>query len=156
MSQHPVIARAQAPALRKPLDNQKNVGSDMSMMFFVHSREPKRFARPDQHHIKGLNTECIARVALPPPSWIAGPEYAFLRSDPEDGSSNCAFFSLNMALYSQSIPPEWEQTWFFMYGRVHPYALTWEMEQGERHDADEGPQDYCIPAIIIRDQSYHP
>jgi hypothetical protein len=128
----------------------------MSMMFFVHSREPKRFARPDQHHIKGLNTECIARVALPPPSWIAGPEYAFLRSDPEDDSSYCAFFSLNMALYSQSIPPEWEQTWFFMYGRVHPYALTWEMEQDEGRDAGEAPQDYCIPAIIIRDQSYQP
>jgi hypothetical protein len=43
-----------------------------------------------------------------------------------------------------------------MYGRVHPYALTWELEQDEGHDAGDGPQDYCIPAIIVRDQIYQP
>ena len=127
----------------------------MSMMFFVYPRAPKRFARQDQHLIKGLNAESIARVALPPPSWITTPDYASLRS--EDDSSNYAYFSLNMSLYSQTIvPSEWDQTWFFMYGRVHPYALTWEIDPDEGPDAAEAPLDYCIPALIIRDQGYQP
>ena len=127
------------------------------MMFFVYPRAPKRFTRPDQHQIKGLNTESIARVALPPPTWINASEYLSLRSTSEDGSSDCAYFSLNMSLYSQSIvPSEWDQTWFFMYGRVHPYALTWEIEPDEGLDPAEAPIDYCIPALIIRDYGYQP
>ncbi|KAH7026764.1 hypothetical protein B0J12DRAFT_556804, partial [Macrophomina phaseolina] len=142
---------------RKPLDNQKNAGGDMSMMFFVYPRSPRTFARPDQQQIKGLNTETIARIALPTPSWIAGPEYASLRSDPENDSSNGSFFSLNISIYSQTIvPSDWEQMWFFMYGRVHPYALTWEIEPDEGLDSGEAPLDYCIPALIVRDQGYQP
>ncbi|KAH7033920.1 hypothetical protein B0J12DRAFT_679897 [Macrophomina phaseolina] len=62
-----------------------------------------------------------------------------------------------MSIYSQPIvPSEWEQTWFLMYGRVHPYALTWEIEPDEGLDAGEAPLDYCIPALIVRDQGYQP
>ncbi|EKG12707.1 hypothetical protein MPH_10165 [Macrophomina phaseolina MS6] len=129
----------------------------MSMMFFVYSRSPRTFARPDQQQIKGLNTETIARITLPTPSWIAGPEYASLRSDPENDSSNGSFFSLNISIYFQTIvPSDWEQMWFFMYGRVHPYALTWEIEPDEGLDSGEALLDYCIPALIVRDQGYQP
>ncbi|KAH7237980.1 hypothetical protein B0J15DRAFT_538480 [Fusarium solani] len=95
---------------RKPLESQTNAGSDMSMMLFVQPDCPSRFAYQDQHRVKGLNAEALARVFLPAPSWILTPEYAQLRSGPDN-------------------PSEWTEQWFFMNGRVHPYALTWEVEQ---------------------------
>ncbi|KAM6514019.1 hypothetical protein FALCPG4_015201 [Fusarium falciforme] len=79
---------------RKPLGTQTNAGSDMSMMLFVQPDCPSRFAYQDQHRIKGLNAEALARVFLPAPSWILTLEYAQLRSD-RDNHSTCIFFSLN-------------------------------------------------------------
>ena len=62
-----------------------------------------------------------------------------------------------MSIYNQTIvPSEWENMWFFMYGRVHPYALTWEVEPGGGLETTDGLKDYSIPAIITRDQDYQP
>ncbi|KAH7109967.1 hypothetical protein EDB81DRAFT_849270 [Dactylonectria macrodidyma] len=47
---------------RKPLESQTNTGSDMSMMLFVQPDCPSRFAYQDQHCIKGLNAEALART----------------------------------------------------------------------------------------------
>ncbi|EEU38437.1 uncharacterized protein NECHADRAFT_88569 [Fusarium vanettenii 77-13-4] len=97
---------------RKPLESQTNAGSDMSVMLFVQPDCPSKFAYQDQHRINGLNAEALARVFLPAPPWILTPEYAQLRSD-----------------------PEWTEQWFFMNGRVHPYTLTWEIEQRDGPEA---------------------
>ncbi|KAH6870922.1 hypothetical protein B0T10DRAFT_417962, partial [Thelonectria olida] len=105
---------------RKPLETQKNTGGDMSMVFFVQPDCPSRFAYPDKHRIKGLNAEAIARVYLPLPSWIMATEYITLRADP-DNSSTCIFFN----------------GWFLMNGRVHPYALTWEIEQDDGSESEQ-------------------
>ncbi|KAH8665656.1 hypothetical protein BGZ61DRAFT_431089 [Ilyonectria robusta] len=132
---------------RKPLETQTNAGSDMSMMLFVQPDCPSRFAYQNQYHIKGLNAEALARVFLPAPSWILTPEYAQLRSDPYNPSS-CIFFSLNLSIYNQPvIASEWSEQWFFMNGRVHPYALTWEVEQrdGLESDTDHFP---AIPPVV--------
>ncbi|KAJ4136672.1 hypothetical protein NW754_002237 [Fusarium falciforme] len=44
-----------------------------------------------------------------------------------------------------------------MNGRVHPYALTWEVEQRDGLESDTGAiTQYTIPALIIRDQGYQP
>ncbi|KAH8656361.1 hypothetical protein BGZ61DRAFT_540935 [Ilyonectria robusta] len=141
----------------KPLESQTNAGSDMSMMVFIQPDCPSRFAYQDQHRIKGLNAEALARVFLPAPSWILTPEYAQLRSDP-DNPSSCIFFSLNLSIYNQPVvASEWTEQWFFMNGRVHPYALTWEVEQRDGLESDTGAiTQYTIPALIIRDQGYQP
>ncbi|KAF6525624.1 hypothetical protein HZS61_011419 [Fusarium oxysporum f. sp. conglutinans] len=91
MSSSSPVAHA-SPHLRKPLDTQRGTGGDMSMMFFAQPDCPSRFAHQDQHHIKGLNAETLARIFLPPPSWLLAAEYAPLRSD-VDGSSTSIFFS---------------------------------------------------------------
>ncbi|KAM6505394.1 hypothetical protein FSOLCH5_014614 [Fusarium solani] len=142
---------------RKPLESQTNAGSDMSMMLFVQPDCPSRFAYQDQHRVKGLNAEALARVFLPAPSWILTPEYAQLRSGP-DNPSGCIFFSINLSIYNQQvIASEWTEQWFFMNGRVHPYALTWEVEQRDGPESDTGAiTQYTIPALIIRDQGYQP
>jgi hypothetical protein len=145
----------QSAAPRKPLDVQKGVGGDMSMMFFVQTQIPKKFSSTDDQQIKGLNVETIAAIPFPTPPWMAADEYAALR--PDHGSSIWRQFSLNLSLYTQPIiPSDWEDQWFFMYGRVHPYALTWEhLPEDGFYDIDE-PQDYTIPALIVRDLGYQP
>ncbi|KAG7424477.1 hypothetical protein Forpi1262_v014582 [Fusarium oxysporum f. sp. raphani] len=126
-------------------------------MLFVQPDCPSRFAYQDQHRIKGLNAEALARVFLPAPSWILTPEYAQLRSDP-DNPSGCIFFSINLSIYNQQVvASEWTEQWFFMNGRVHPYALTWDIEQRDGLEPDTGAiTQYTIPALIIRDQGYQP
>ncbi|KAF6525541.1 hypothetical protein HZS61_011336 [Fusarium oxysporum f. sp. conglutinans] len=156
MSSFSPVAHA-SPHLRKPLDTQRGTGGDMSMMFFAQPDCPSRFAHQDQHRIKGLNAETLARIFLPPPSWLLAAEYAPLRSDVDD-SSTSIFFSLNLSIYNQPIvASEWIEEWFFMNGRVHPYALAWEVEQ---HDGLESDADctllYTMPALIVRDQGYQP
>jgi hypothetical protein len=130
----------------------------MSIMFFVQPGCPSRFASPDQHRVKGLNAETIARVILPTPPWLMAPDYSPLRTDPADPSPSI-FFSLNLSIYNQQIVPEaWFDQWFFMAGRVHPFALTWEVERqdGLEESVDGGPLAYTIPALIVRDQGYQP
>jgi hypothetical protein len=144
---------------RKPLDSQKNTGGDMSMFFFVQSEFVKQFTSPEKHHVKGLNAESVAMVPFPPPSWITSPVYTALRAK-EDNSDRC-FFSLNFSMYDPSIDlSDWNMQWFFMYGRVHPYALSWEVQL---HDQDPEIIEmigdsayYTIPALIVRDQGYQP
>ncbi|KAJ4128312.1 hypothetical protein NW754_002304 [Fusarium falciforme] len=43
-----------------------------------------------------------------------------------------------------------------MAGRVHPFALTWEVEcqDGLEESVDSGLLAYTIPALIVRDQGY--
>lgn len=142
---------------RGPLDNQRNIGGDMSMMFFARSQCPRKFTSPEQHQIKNLNFETIAGIIFPPPTWITNPEYRFLLADSIYSSNdnlNWCYFSLNFSMYNQSLDPsEWDDRWFSMYGRVHPYALTWEVEPDETSD---GLQDYTIPVLTVRDQGYQP
>ncbi|KAJ4076783.1 hypothetical protein NW760_015356 [Fusarium oxysporum] len=146
------------PHARKPLASQRSAGGDMSITFFVQPGCPSRFASSDQHRVKGLNAETIARVILPAPPWLTAPDYLQLRTDPADPSPSI-FFSLNLSIYNQQIVPEdWFDQWFFMAGRVHPFALTWEVERQDGLDesVDSGLLAYTIPALIVRDQGYQP
>ncbi|KAH6961723.1 hypothetical protein BKA56DRAFT_737073 [Ilyonectria sp. MPI-CAGE-AT-0026] len=129
----------------------------MSMMVFVQPDFPSRFAYQDQHRIKGLNAEAIARAFLPAPSWILTPEYAQLRSD-LDNPSGYISLSINLSIYNQQVvASEWTEQWSFMNGRVHPYALTWDVEQRHGLESDTGAiAQYTIPTLIIRDQGYQP
>ncbi|KAM4061968.1 hypothetical protein HRG_008867 [Hirsutella rhossiliensis] len=129
-------ADSSAPHLRKPLGSSKGAGSDMSMMFFAQPDCPARFAHHDEHRIRGLNAEAIARVLLPVPSWLLEADYAPLRP---------------------IVDTDWSEQWFLMSGRVHPYALAWEVER--RDGLEAGPDDtvlYTVPALIVRDQGYQP
>lgn len=140
---------------RKPLNGQRNVGSDMSMMFFVRTQCPREFTTPVQNLIKGLNVETIAEVFFPSPAWMTNPKYFTLQAESGNDNSNWGSFSLNLSMYNQALVPyDWEGTWFFMYGRVHPYALTWEVEQGNGLETGDNLQNYTIPALIVRDQGY--
>lgn len=105
----------------------------------------------------GLNAETLARIFLPPPSWLLTAKYASLRADTGD-SPTSIFFSLNLSIYSQSIVScEWTEEWFFMNGRVHPYALAWEVEQHDGLESDTGDTLlYTMPALVVRDQGYQP
>ncbi|KAJ3453596.1 hypothetical protein MRS44_017843 [Fusarium solani] len=156
MSSSSPVAHA-SPHLRKPLDTQRDTGGDMSMMFFAQPDCPFRFAHQDQHRIKGLNAETLASIFLPPPSWLLAAEYASLRSDVDD-SPKSIFFSLNLSIYNQPIDAsEWVEQWFFMNGRVHPYALAWEVKQLDGLESDAGRTLlYTMPALIVRDQGYQP
>ncbi|KJZ69956.1 hypothetical protein HIM_10648 [Hirsutella minnesotensis 3608] len=82
MSSSPLPTDVPAPHLRMPLDSQRGAGGEMSMMFFVQPDCPVNFAYQDEHRVKGLNAEAMARVLLPPPAWLLATEYAPLRSDP--------------------------------------------------------------------------
>ncbi|KAH6871910.1 hypothetical protein B0T10DRAFT_589319 [Thelonectria olida] len=137
-----------SPQARKPLDSQRSAGGDMSIIF----------SSSDQHRVRGLNAETIARVVLPTPSWLAAPDYSPLRTDPVDHLPSI-FFSLNLSLYNQQLVPEdWSNQWFYMTGRVHLFALTWELEHraGLEDLADDDVVVYTIPALIVRDQGYQP
>ncbi|KJZ69907.1 hypothetical protein HIM_10692 [Hirsutella minnesotensis 3608] len=150
-------ADSSAPHLRKPLSSSKGTGGDMSMMFFAQPDCPARFAHQDEHRIRGLNAEAIARVLLPVPSWLLESEYAPLRAEGDDLVPSL-FFSLNLSIYGQPVvDTDWSEQWFFMSGRVHPYALSWEVER--RDGLEAGPDDtilYTVPALIVRDQGYQP
>ena len=139
--------KGDAAPRRRPLEYQRNIGNDMSMMCFVRSGSPRSFAHLDRQQIKGFNTEAVARVVFPRQAWLVSAEYRSLRSECHDNGSMDGSFSLNMSFYNREITSsEWETGWFFMYGRVHPYALTWE----------EDGQDYTIPVLMVRDQACQP
>jgi hypothetical protein len=147
-----------SPQARKPLDSQRGAGGDMSIMFFVQPGCPSRFASADEHRVKGLNAETIARVVLPTPPWLTTPDYSPLLAHTDDPSPSI-FFSLNLSMYSQQIDPDdWSNQWIFMTGRVHPFALTWEInpQDGLEISAGGASLTYTIPALIVRDQGYQP
>ncbi|KAM4064255.1 hypothetical protein HRG_007232 [Hirsutella rhossiliensis] len=94
------------------------------------------FAQPD----------CPARVGV-----------CTLRAEGDDLGPSL-FFSLNLSIYGQPVvDTDWSEQWFFMSGRVHPYALSWEVER--RDGLEAGPDDailYTVPALIVRNQGYQP
>ncbi|KAJ6437542.1 hypothetical protein O9K51_09748 [Purpureocillium lavendulum] len=144
--------------VRRPLDTQKYVGGDMSMMAFVQpAAAPARFAFPNEHHVKGLNAETLAKVQLPSPQWLSTPEYAPMLGDSEPLSPSI-FFSLNISLYNQQIDAsEWANQSFFMVGRFHPYALTWELEQRDGLESEsDNIHQYTVPTLVVRDHSFQP
>ena len=96
------------------------------MTGIVQTSLPRSFPCPEQRLIKGLNTEAVARVVFPKPSWIAdSPEYlSLLPSEGERDFTN-GFFCLNMSMYNQPVvPSEWENIWFLITRRIHPYTLS--------------------------------
>ncbi|KAM4055549.1 hypothetical protein HRG_008578 [Hirsutella rhossiliensis] len=127
------------PHLRRPLTGNKGAGGDMTMMFFAQPDCPVRFAHQDEHRVRGLNAEAIARVLLPAPSWLLA-------------------LDLNLSIYGQPVvDSDWSEQWFFMSGRVHPYALAWEVERRDGLEADVGETLlYTMPALVVRDQGYQP
>lgn len=123
----------------------------MCMCFFARPRYPRTFGPFDAEQlIKSFNVETVAGVLFPPPEWLADPQYSFLQAD-TDGY--WAYFSLNIAMYPPTlVPSDWNDKWFFMSARVHPYALTWEVNSQFNDDM----QEYTIPVLMIRDQYYQP
>ncbi|KAH6997044.1 hypothetical protein EDB80DRAFT_620351, partial [Ilyonectria destructans] len=142
---------------RQPLPSQRNIGSDMTMFFFIQPGCPQKFPSSDQSYIRGLNSEAISKLYLPAPAWLQRDEFQPLRTHRDDDCPG-VFFSLNLSIYKfDIIPDEWRNTWFFMFGRVHLYALTWEIEQVDGLEEDVGNTvEYTIPAMVIRDFGYQP
>lgn len=142
---------------RKPVDTSKNMGGDMTIFCFIQSATPRRFTTNADQHVRGLNAEAFAQMSLPAPDWIQTDIYKPLRQHQNDNSPGI-YFSINLAIYNQATKPdEWADSWFFVNGRVHPYALTWEDEQLDGLESEVGDIiDYTIPTMIIRDLSYQP
>ena len=143
--------------LHKPLDTQRNVGSDMSIMCFARTGTPLKVSQTEQQLVRGLNAETITKIPFNPPPWSTNPEYDYLFKASEDFHPHLGLFNLSLSLYNhQIVPGEWEDFWFLIYGRIHPYSLTWQVEL----DADLGPgeptQDFTIPLIMVRDQNIQP
>jgi hypothetical protein len=150
------MAHTNSPT-RRPLESQRNLGADMSMMFFVRPQLPRKFSSPDQQLVKGLNVETIASVNFPTPSWLDDFNYRALMEQSDGEPSREAYFSLNIALYDRPLStPDWEGLLFFFTARVHPYALTWEVTSTDDGDTSEYTQHYTIPAITVRDNGYYP
>jgi len=133
----------------------------MTMMCFTRLQILKKFPSADKQHVKGLNYEAVIPVRFSSPAWIKTTEYAALQpqtynDDGDDNDVSCAFFSLNLSIYNQEvIPSDWDDTWFFLSGQVHPYALTWEVDA----DDDTEPSslfNYTIAPFIVRDSGYQP
>ncbi|XP_044716010.1 uncharacterized protein HRG_10184 [Hirsutella rhossiliensis] len=105
----------------------------MTMMFFAQPDCPVRFAHQDEH-----------RYAPP--------------GGGDDNDVSPLFFSLNLSIYGQPVvDSDWSEQWFFMSGRVHPYALAWEVERRDGLEADVGETLlYTMPALVVRDQGYQP
>lgn len=142
---------------RMPLPNQNNAGGDMSMMFLVRPQLPRRFSSSERQQVKGLNFETIAAVRFPLPPWVNDSEYTALQPRVDSEHGDYGLFSLNFSLYGQTFnSSDWEDKWFFMYGRVHPYALTWEVEPEIDTLASDELQSYTVPALIVRDQACQP
>jgi hypothetical protein len=54
-------------------------------------------------------------------------------------------------------PSDWTEQWFFVTGRLHPYALTWRITQLDGLETEVGTvSEYTIPAFIVRDSSFQP
>jgi hypothetical protein len=142
--------------LRAPLDNQKTLGGDMSICLITRLPLPTRFASPEQQQFKGLNFETIVSIHFPPPAWLNNTEYTVLRLEQDDDNANSALFSLNLSVYDQLIKPhDWDDMHFFLYGLVHPYALTWEVADNSAGSGAD-TQQYTIPSLVVRDLCYQP
>lgn len=147
-----------SPHQRGPSDTSKAAGGDMSIFFIARVPPLNRFASPEEQQFKGLNFETIATVGFPPPPWLYNPEYTTLQPKEDDENIGLAPFSLNLSMYDQAVidPSNWNDQCFFLYGTVHPYALTWEIGPNSDSDAPDEAQNYTIPSLIVRDQCYQP
>jgi len=130
-------------------------------MCFTRLQVLKKFPSSEKQHVKGLNYETVISVRFPSPAWIKTTEYAALQPQTyngDDGNNvNCAFFSLNLSIYNQEIiPSDWDDTWFFLSGQVHPYALTWEIDADDDTEPDSSVFNYTIAPFIVRDSGYQP
>jgi hypothetical protein len=142
---------------RMPLENQRTVGGDMSIFFMTRLPRLNRFESPEQQQIKGLNFETIVTIRFPPPVWLNDPQYTALQAKENEDDATSALFSLNISVYNPAInPSDWEDMYFFLYGLVHPYALTWEVASDFNSDTSTEMQHYTIPPLIIRDLCYQP
>jgi hypothetical protein len=140
-----------------PLENQRAVGGDMSIFFMTRLPRLNKFESPEQQQIKGLNFETIATVRLPPPAWLNDPQYTALQAKESDGDTTSVLFSLNISVYDSAINiSDWDDMYFFLYGLVHPYALTWEITPEVDFDTNTEIQNYTIPPLIVRDACYQP
>ncbi|KAM4058241.1 endonuclease-reverse transcriptase domain-containing protein [Hirsutella rhossiliensis] len=75
-------------------------------------------------------------------------------ADADDDFFSQAFFSLNISLYNKPIvASEWQEQYFLMHGRVHPYVLAWDLDPTLGEDRLRAV-DYCAPALIIRDLGF--
>jgi hypothetical protein len=128
----------------------------MSMMFFARPQLPRKFSVSEQQLIKGLNIEAIVFVDLPTPPWLEDFHYRAFIEQPDGELSQGASFSLNVSMYNRPLDTtDWEGLLFFFCGRVHPYALTWEVSSVDT-DLSVHTQNYTIPALIVRDNGYYP
>ena len=101
--------------------------------------------------------ETIAFVKFPTPSWLDDDQYRALMEQSDGEPSREAYFSLNLALYDRPLStPDWEGLLFFFAGRVHPYALTWEVPSADDGNTSLDTQHYTIPALIVGDNGYYP
>jgi len=91
-------------------------------------------------------------------SRLLNDEHAVLQPKEDDENIGSAPFSLNLSMYDQAVsdPSNWNDQCFFLYGIVHPYALTWEIGPTNDSDTANEPQNYTIPSLIVRDQCYQP
>jgi hypothetical protein len=129
----------------------------MSIFFIARFPLPTKFASPERQQIKGLNFGTITTVHFPPPAWLNEAKYAALQPQTNDENAYSALFSLNLSICDQTIiPSDWDDMYFFLYGLVHPYALTWEIEPDNGSDTASDVQNYTIPPLIVRDLCYQP
>jgi hypothetical protein len=146
-----------SPHQRGPSDTLKAAGGDMSIFLIARVPPLNRFGSPEEQQIRGLNFETITTINIPSPSWLDSPEYMALQSTDREDNVGSASFSLNLSIYDQAPdPPEWSDMYFFLYGLVHPYALTWEVASQTDFDAVDEIQNYTIPSLIVRDHCYQP
>jgi hypothetical protein len=140
--------------------SQKLIGGDMSVILISRLPHLNRFASPEQQQIKGLNFETIATICFPPPAWLYNSEYTSLQPLTDGENAYSALFSLNMSIYDQSNnpanSPDWDDTYFILYGLMHPYALTWEISSNHDSATSHDLQNYTIPSLIVRDLCYQP
>jgi hypothetical protein len=140
-----------------PSNLDKGLTGPMTMMCFTRLQVLKKFSSPEKQHVKGLNYEAIVSVRFPPPAWIKNTEYTALQTTNDDDDSNCALFSLNLSIYNEAvIPSDWDDTWFFLSGQVHPYAITWEIDADDNTESDSGMFNYTIAPFMVRDWGYQP
>ena len=119
---------------------------------------PSGFQTQNDQYIFGLNYEAMVKVFFPPPDWMERDEYTLLRCRDETVNQplDVASFSLNLAIYSHAIvQDEWNDQWFLLTGRVHPFALTWTLEPDQNFPADE-PMDFTVPTLTVRNRGYQP
>ena len=125
------------------------------MMFFICLQSLRELPSSEKQQIKGLNIKTITEILFPLPTQTASLKYWALRANSKYNNSNLAFFSLNLLMYQQTlIASKWEDMWFFIYSRVHPYTLTWEVKLDNSQATSDNLTNYTILVLIIRDQGY--